>query len=173
MGNIDFGARLKELRKSENETQPMLAEAIGVSRSAISMYESGAREPDFETLEAIADHYNVDMNYLMGWTDDPYDYDRDPYSIFSEIPSEVLKGLRAIYGDDNEAIWKAWQAMDGDARTDSARSEYSLSVKQKPEPQDELDNVYLSFAKQAQNEGIAPEDIRLAIETIKKLRGER
>lgn len=36
---------------------------------------------------------------------------------------------------------------------------------------DQLDDVYLRFAKQAQEEGIAPDDIRLAIETIKKLRG--
>lgn len=36
---------------------------------------------------------------------------------------------------------------------------------------DQLDDVYLRFAKQAQDEGIAPQDIQLAIETIKKLRG--
>lgn len=30
------------------------------------MYENGEREPDFETLEAIADFFNVDMDYLIG-----------------------------------------------------------------------------------------------------------
>lgn len=30
------------------------------------MYEVGKREPDFETLEAIADFFNVDMNFLLG-----------------------------------------------------------------------------------------------------------
>ena len=30
------------------------------------MYETGSREPDFETCEAIADIFNVDMDYLMG-----------------------------------------------------------------------------------------------------------
>jgi SOS-response transcriptional repressor LexA/transcriptional regulator with XRE-family HTH domain len=59
---------LRELRKSNNETQPMLAKTLGVSRSTISMYESGQREPDLKTLHAIADHYNVDMNYLTGLT---------------------------------------------------------------------------------------------------------
>lgn len=39
------------------------------------MYENGNREPDFETLEAFADYFNVDMNYLTGYTDDPVDYD--------------------------------------------------------------------------------------------------
>lgn len=30
------------------------------------MYERGEREPSFETLETIADFFNVDMNYLLG-----------------------------------------------------------------------------------------------------------
>ena len=33
------------------------------------MYETGAREPDFETLEKIADFFNVDIDYLLGRTD--------------------------------------------------------------------------------------------------------
>lgn len=32
------------------------------------MYETGARQPDFETLEAIADFFNVDTDYLLGRT---------------------------------------------------------------------------------------------------------
>ena len=32
------------------------------------MYESGAREPDYETLESIADIFNVDIDYLLGRT---------------------------------------------------------------------------------------------------------
>lgn len=37
-------------------------------------------------------------------------------------------------------------------------------------PHDQLNNVYLSLAKEAQNEGIDPQDIKLAIETIKAMR---
>ena len=32
------------------------------------MYENGSREPDYETLEAIADYFNVDIDYLLGRT---------------------------------------------------------------------------------------------------------
>ena len=39
---------------------------LGISRSAVSMYETGNREPDLETLEKIAKFFNVDMNYLLG-----------------------------------------------------------------------------------------------------------
>lgn len=36
-----------------------------ISRSTVGMYESGAREPDYETLESIADIFNVDIDYLL------------------------------------------------------------------------------------------------------------
>lgn len=67
MGN--FQNIFKRLRMSSGLTQAEFAEKIGISRSTIGMYETGAREPDFETLEAIADFFNVDIDYLLGRTD--------------------------------------------------------------------------------------------------------
>ena len=61
-----FSENLRYLRKRADMTQPELAQKLGISRSTISMYELGSREPNFETLEAIADFFNVDMNYLTG-----------------------------------------------------------------------------------------------------------
>ncbi len=66
MGN--FQNILKTLRTSHNLTQDALAKKLKISRSTIGMYESGAREPDFETLELIADFFNVDIDYLLGRT---------------------------------------------------------------------------------------------------------
>ena len=61
-----FKDMLKYLRSRESLSQAELAEKLGVAKSTISMYEVGRREPDFETLEAIADLFNVDMNFLLG-----------------------------------------------------------------------------------------------------------
>ncbi len=55
---------LKRLRLQNGMSQEELGLKIGVGKSAISMYESGAREPSLEILEAIADTFNVDMNTL-------------------------------------------------------------------------------------------------------------
>nr|DAE34070.1 MAG TPA: Repressor protein CI [Caudoviricetes sp.] len=62
----NFGSILRNLRISRDITQSDLAAKLGVSRSTVGMYETGAREPDFEAMEAIADIFNVDMDYLMG-----------------------------------------------------------------------------------------------------------
>lgn len=61
-----FASILKQLRLQKGLTQPQLAERLGISRSAISMYERGEREPDIATMEAIAALFGVDMNYLYG-----------------------------------------------------------------------------------------------------------
>lgn len=61
-----FANIIKNLRISRGITQEQLASMLKVSRSAIGMYETGSRQPDFETLEAFADIFNVDMDYLLG-----------------------------------------------------------------------------------------------------------
>lgn len=49
-------------------SQQELADALGISKSAVNMYERGERQPNFETLETIADFFNVDIDYLLGRT---------------------------------------------------------------------------------------------------------
>lgn len=63
---IIFSEVLRNLRKENNLTQDELANKLDISKSAISMYENGNRTPDFETLELIADFFNVNLSYLIG-----------------------------------------------------------------------------------------------------------
>ena len=64
-----FASRLKELRESKGLSQKTLSECLKISKSSVNMYEHGEREPSFELLEAIADFFNCDMNYLLGKSD--------------------------------------------------------------------------------------------------------
>lgn len=66
MGN--FNHIFKAMRIRYGYTQDGLADALDLSRSTISMYENGNREPDFVTLERIADLFHVDIDYLLGRT---------------------------------------------------------------------------------------------------------
>lgn len=60
-----FSDNLKRLRQEKNLTQQKLADLLGISRSAIGMYENGERQPDFETSELIADFFNVRLDDLI------------------------------------------------------------------------------------------------------------
>lgn len=61
-----FGTTFKKLRMKQNKTQTELARELGIARSTVSMYEQGEREPDLNTLEKIADYFQVDMNEILG-----------------------------------------------------------------------------------------------------------
>ena len=62
----EFKDMLRFYRKKAHLSQAELARKLGLSPSAISMYEVGQRSPDFETEEAIADFFNTDLNTLRG-----------------------------------------------------------------------------------------------------------
>lgn len=64
-----FSKRLKQLREANQMTQGDLGDMLNTTRQSISNYEMGKRQPDYITLEALADIFNVDMNYLLGKTD--------------------------------------------------------------------------------------------------------
>ena len=49
----DFASTIKRLRTERGVTQEQLAAMLNVSRSTIGMYETGSREPDFETCEGL------------------------------------------------------------------------------------------------------------------------
>ena len=63
-----FDRILKLLRTEKKMSQQELADALGISKSSINMYERGERQPNFEVLETIADFFNVDIDYLLGRT---------------------------------------------------------------------------------------------------------
>ena len=63
---MTFAERLRQLREEMNLSQAELGRIVDVSRSAVAMYEAGEREPDFETEEALADFFNVPIDFLRG-----------------------------------------------------------------------------------------------------------
>jgi len=65
---LNFGNRLRQLRKEKGLTQAELAKLLSIGESTISFYESGKRQPDYETLIRIADLFNVSVDYLLGRT---------------------------------------------------------------------------------------------------------
>ncbi len=63
--------RLKKLRKQKNISQLKLAMDLGINQNNVSRYETGERQADYNTLIAIADYFNVSIDYLLERTEDP------------------------------------------------------------------------------------------------------
>lgn len=69
MKNNIFGKKLKELRLEKGISQRALGEKLDVCNQTISFWESGAREPDLNTVAEIAEFFDVSADYLLGLTD--------------------------------------------------------------------------------------------------------
>ena len=83
--------KLKELRQQFGLTQNKLAEKLNISRSTIAMYETNASEPDFATVEKIAEIFNVSIDYLIGRdvTIQEKKTDTIKIPVYGEIPAGI------------------------------------------------------------------------------------
>lgn len=114
-----FGERVRELRQKKSLTQAELAEALSdigedrITRSAVGMWETGNRVPKFEVLEAIADYFNVDLNYLTGRDDDIPGLVQEPYEGWVEADMRLLRWFRSLPPEKQRAILIAQDAPEG------------------------------------------------------------
>ena len=66
-----FQIRLKKLREEKNMSQYVFAKDFGIAQSTVGGWESGKREPNFETMQKLADYFNVSVDYLLGRDETP------------------------------------------------------------------------------------------------------
>lgn len=65
-----FSERLKDIRANSRMKQREAAEYLGVSLRTYQGYEMGRSEPSIQKLIALADYFDVTLDYLMGRTDE-------------------------------------------------------------------------------------------------------
>ena len=71
---ISFSENLKALRKEQKLTQKQLSSQLGVALSTVAMWETGARQPDYDMLNKIAAFFNVSHDALLtGPSENGYD----------------------------------------------------------------------------------------------------
>ena len=63
--NLQIGTQLRAFRLKCNMTQEFVAEALGVSRQAVSKWETGSSEPSTSNLIAISKLYNVSAEEIL------------------------------------------------------------------------------------------------------------
>jgi transcriptional regulator with XRE-family HTH domain len=97
-----FGKRVKILRIQKNIKQSELGKIVGLSDNAISDIERGYKLTSMEKLIALADYFEVSVDYLMGRTDirdqiisteGNLDKSSIEYKNYREIEDKILKKL--------------------------------------------------------------------------------
>jgi transcriptional regulator with XRE-family HTH domain len=95
-----FSKRLRELRGSRGLTMKELGMIFGLAESTVSGYENNFRHPDINTIIAIADHFDISVDYLLGRTDNKYVNDPEEIETFRLIEDclgpSFLKQFRSL-----------------------------------------------------------------------------
>lgn len=112
--------RLAALRKEKALTQEQLARFLGISRSRLSLYEIGKREPDHHTLQKIADFFHVSLDYLLGRVDDPHSQSnaaqnlpksQEPLAMFDTVLYSIIENAQKLTPKQKEMIAKIIQEL--------------------------------------------------------------
>lgn len=64
-----FSERLKELRRDAELSQDQLAKAVGLTHTAIGLWEQNKRVPNLDAVIALAKYFNVSLDYIAGLED--------------------------------------------------------------------------------------------------------
>lgn len=60
-----ISTRIVSLRKDAGLSQQQLADDLNLSRRAISLWETGRRTPDIQSVLLLADYFQVSLDYLV------------------------------------------------------------------------------------------------------------
>jgi len=82
---LRIGDKLKYLRKLDNLKQKEMADELGIRYTTYSNYENNNRTPSKETLEKIADYFNITVDFFL--YDKPLEYSEE----FAETYDELFK----------------------------------------------------------------------------------
>ncbi len=99
---VDIMNRIKVLRLERNIKQVDLAKAVSVSQAALSGYETGKYEPDFDTLKRIAEYFDVSIDYLLGGK---LDSRANASATEDDIKAAFWGGDRDLSAEDMDAMW--------------------------------------------------------------------
>lgn len=90
-----IGERLLELRKDADLTQDELAAILNINKHSISSYERDRSEPPDQIKIAIAQYFNISVDYLLGLTDIPIPLVRSGTTLRlpADFPQEQIREL--------------------------------------------------------------------------------
>ena len=113
---MSVGARLAQARRAQNLTQEQLAEILGVTRQAVSRWESDSAYPETDKIIRMAGLFGVSCDYLMGVSSEPaLARDRPPSPVTRLLREAVgKKGLLAVDEKDDYSFCDYARLLDFD-----------------------------------------------------------
>lgn len=94
-----FSDKIRELRKQKGISQAVVAEYLGITKQAYSLYETGKREPDFDSLLKLAEYFGTDTDSLLyGSNTTAVPDSRLKFALFgdTEIDDDVLDDVKRL-----------------------------------------------------------------------------
>lgn len=119
---------LAKLRTAKKITQADLAKKLGIARTTYAGYENGSRKPDPDTLQKLADVFDVTVDYLLGRSDNPTSsHSTIPNNDFSDTEKQILEEMKkypVFFNDlasnpsNLKKVMKMWVLMKDDINND-------------------------------------------------------
>lgn len=126
----EMGEILAELRKDKHLLQKDLADFLSISIGTVSNYETGAHEPDFETLCKLADFFQVSTDYLLGRTDLPYDVRKLSEPVRNGITiSDITHTLLNMSQENLDSVLEYMELLTYKNKMIAERDSYGSSLK--------------------------------------------
>ena len=105
---------LKILRKSLKMTQKDFAASLGIGYTTYNGYETGAREPKSDFWIAVAQKYNVTIDYLMGYTNGPHETKQPAPTNGDELAEDdkrLIELLHQLTPENRERVFEIIKAL--------------------------------------------------------------
>ena len=104
---MSMGARLARERRNQNLTQEQLAEKLGVTRQAVSRWESDTAYPETDKIIRMASLFGVTCDYLLGVGETPAG-DKPPSPVTRLLREAVGKKLLLTFYEEEAQVGCRW-----------------------------------------------------------------
>jgi transcriptional regulator with XRE-family HTH domain len=112
----------REKRKSKDPkwTQEYIADLLGIARTTYTAYEKGTKQPPIETINKIADLFDVSTDYLSGRTDAPSikkPIEKTPEEEFDDPELNIFfKEIKGESPERREQLMKIWKIIKSEGK---------------------------------------------------------
>ena len=107
---MSMGARLAQERRKQNLTQEQLAEKLGVTRQAVSRWESDTAYPETDKIVRMAAIFSVSCDYLLGVSGEETG-DRPPSPVTRLLREAVGKKVLLAFYEEDDFIFCDWSRI--------------------------------------------------------------